>query len=206
MQLSEGTLQSVMEHSSHNTNSDCLGVMVRPCIYTDDIHYQLMVAARNLCSNNACAGYAGIGASTLSRWLTLGKDGQEPYATLLTDMGIERNAGRAELTMKTYGSALENPKIGLKMMERAEPEAWGDKTVPHIGININLSHADPLQMAGVIFNALPTILRLKGVPAHQIPIIEAEFRERAGMEEGSAVLDVLDQVTAATRGQHAELE
>ena len=149
----------------------------RPAKYSPTVHAMIVESRRKLATITAAAANAGIGRTTIWRWMDKGKAGEEPYATLNADMQLAYDQGEAAMTQAVYDKALEDPRVGLHVLERVNRREWGRDPGPLIGITVNLNEADPSAVMREIVANLGLIAQAGGVPAHKFAEFDGLFSE-----------------------------
>lgn len=95
-------------------------------VFTPALAARLVAALKAGQHRKAACAAAGIGASTLQRWLTQGAAGEEPYAALtlqINEVEAECEA-RAVLSIQIQGR--EDWRALAWYLERRFPLSWGD--------------------------------------------------------------------------------
>ena len=74
----------------------------------------------------ACAaGRAGISERTLARWMALGKEGEEPFASFVSSVKKAERDAEAEAVLEIRTAGRKNWTAYAWWLERKFPESWG---------------------------------------------------------------------------------
>ncbi|MFE3206414.1 hypothetical protein [Embleya sp. NPDC059237] len=111
----------------------------RPTLLTPETVEQLLVVVRLGVPTSLAAGYVGVGASTLRRWLAIGRDERDrvedgeaadPALAAHLDLVVAVDRARAEFVLRAVAQIQAAARDGrwqaaAWMLERREPEEFG---------------------------------------------------------------------------------
>ena len=98
--------------------------MARPTSLDDSVKARIVAAVEAGCGRRVAAQAAGVDRSTLLRWLASGRDGVEPFASLLREVQVAEARGEASCLDVIRAASARTWQAAAWLLERRHPERW----------------------------------------------------------------------------------
>ena len=102
-----------------------LGRVGRHTLLTPELADNLLAALRAGAYLHVAARAVGIRRETLADWMRRGREGDAPFAELLTQIEEAQAAGEVRNVATVANAARENWQAAAWLLERGYPERWG---------------------------------------------------------------------------------
>lgn len=99
--------------------------MGRPSLLDKATWKTLVAMMRKTMRHNLAADAAGISRATMRRWMRRGEAGEEPFASLLTDMLKAKAERQAEIMEEIHDQGRDSWQALAWQLERSAPEEFG---------------------------------------------------------------------------------
>jgi hypothetical protein len=101
--------------------------MGRPSVYTSRLGREICAQVEAGLTMRVAARAAGIGRRTLYNWLTLGREGREPYAAFAARLERAQGLCEARIAQQVYAAGAEDWRAAAWMLERRFPRRWSSR-------------------------------------------------------------------------------
>ena len=117
----------------------------RPTKYSPEVHERIVASVRDGNYRKVAAGAGGIEERTLMDWLNAGRDGEEPFASLLADIEAAERDAEADMVKVVRESAKEDWHAASWYLARKHTDRWGQKQA----VEVTGANGGPLQTLDV---------------------------------------------------------
>jgi transposase-like protein len=100
--------------------------VARPTKLTPEVQKRITDAISTGVPREAAAAAAGIGETTLYRWLQLGQEGKAPYREFWEDLTRADYEYEAALVRQANRHAITDSRMCQWLLARKFPQRWGD--------------------------------------------------------------------------------
>ena len=116
----------------------------------------LSIVQAGNCREVACAS-AGVTLTTLTHWLKMAADGEEPFVAFSEQLDQTEASLEAILVASLRQKAQEDPNVAFRLLERRFPQRWAPNAQPAVNINMaqqQMTPADARQVMRDLFGDL----------------------------------------------------
>jgi hypothetical protein len=109
--------------------------------YKPDVAERVLAIVKAGVDPEVAAATCGVTKRKFGKWLQLGGEGEEPFATFAEQLAVAVAGFEARLVATVATKAKDDASFALRVLERRFPERWGAKPENSQNVTVNVAQA-----------------------------------------------------------------